>query len=463
MALPNASSSRVSASAARSPHSVRVAVITPFELADITLESDVTSQAAPASQASQWNARITRELRTATSVILNDAQLILPSGTAQPLDADVAVIIAETACDPVLLQRVVQRTAAALDAALLEQGVPDHSVDLAARIVLVTPESDCVRPKGLSAHFSLETANTSLMPFITGVLASLSGVREMRRELALLGRVVQSMRSELEERNEELQLAALVQRDFLPLELQPIHGVHVGAFYRPLAGVSGDVYHLEQLDDEHLAFFLADAVGHGIPAALLGMAVCRSLELVDRTHGTVKILGPSETLARANRRLVEHQRATTRFATAIAGVLNCRTRRLRLASAGHPAAVLLRAGEAPQELLCDGGILGVFPDEHFAEIEVELRANDRLLLYSDGFEQAFGGAQTPRHLEEFGKLAGAFGALQYIERLTQQVDGEAGSLHQADDLTLLCLSIDHAQEKAGASEQTTMHATRHAA
>jgi hypothetical protein len=138
MALPNASSSRVSASAARSPHSVRVAVITPFELAD--------------SQASQWNARITRELRTATSVILNDAQLILPSGTAQPLDADVAVIIAETACDPVLLQRVVQRTAAALDAALLEQGVPDHSVDLAARIVLVTPESDCARNSQHIAH-----------------------------------------------------------------------------------------------------------------------------------------------------------------------------------------------------------------------------------------------------------------------------------------------------------------------
>lgn len=392
--------------------------------------------------ASWWHERIARELRAATSTLLTEIHLTLPSGAPQPLDADIAVVIVDGSHDAARVQRLLQRTAAAMDAALIEQGVPDHSADLASRIVLVAPSTDGARPKGICASFTTATAETALLPFLTGVSASVSGVREMRRELALLGRVVQSMRGELEERNEELQLAALVQRDFLPLELPPVHGVHVGAFYRPLAGVSGDVYHLEQLDEDHLAFFLADAVGHGIPAALLGMAVCRSLELVDRTHGGAKILGPGETLSRANRRLVDHQRATTRFATAIAGVLNCRTRRLRLASAGHPAAVLLRAGEAPQELVCDGGLLGVFPDEQFTEVEIELRSNDRLLLYSDGFEQAFGGAETPRHLVEFGKLAGAFGATQFIERLTQQVDGEMGSLHQADDLTLLCLSVE---------------------
>ena len=117
----------------------------------------------------------------------------------------------------------------------------------------------------------------------------------------LLGRVVESLRAELEERNEELQLAALVQKDFLPAPLAPLHGVRVASLYRPLAQVSGDVYHIEQLDDDRIAIFLADAVGHGIPAALLGMAVCRSLETTDRIDGQLRLLGPGETLARANR------------------------------------------------------------------------------------------------------------------------------------------------------------------
>ena len=133
---------------------------------------------------------------------------------------------------------------------------------------------------------------------------------------------------------------------------------------------------------------------------------------------------------------------TTRFATAIAGVLDCRTRRLRLAVAGHPPAVLLRPGEPARPIEADGGLLGIFADERYDEIELALEPNDRLLFYSDGFEQAFTEGGDPRHVEAFGELSGILDGAQLVEEIAARIDERHGSLHQADDLTLLCISVE---------------------
>jgi serine phosphatase RsbU (regulator of sigma subunit) len=419
-----------------------------------TVRIAVLGVAPEGAAAATWRARIESEI-AGTSVSLLDLTPILDTGLAHQLDAEIVILVAGS--DPAVAARALDRAMHAVEALANDA----HSI-ASARVVSVSDAIPACGGSGRTATFdafTVERAERELIAFLRGVVTCASSLREARRELALLGRVVDSMRGELEERNEELQLAALVQRDFLPLPVPPLHGVRVASFYRPLAGVSGDVYHLEQLDEDRIAIFLADAVGHGIPAALLGMAVCRSLETVDRTHGIPRWLGPAETISRANRRLVDSQRATTRFATAIAGVLDCRTRRLRLATAGHPAAILLRPGEAPRPIECEGGLLGIFPDEPYEEIELELQPNDRILFYSDGFEQAFSENGCARHVEEFGTLSGILDADQFIEEISSRVDAQSGSLHQADDLTLLCVSIGaavdaHADAHADARVET---------
>ena len=55
----------------------------------------------------------------------------------------------------------------------------------------------------------------------------------------------------------------------------------------------------------------------------------------------------------------------------------------------RPPPLIFHANGDCTELKTEGGLLGVFPDEHYAQIEVELAVDDRMLLYSDGFEQAF--------------------------------------------------------------------------
>jgi sigma-B regulation protein RsbU (phosphoserine phosphatase) len=397
----------------------------------------VISPAANAAEAALWRDRIDAAIPHASVALLAVESLMEPNGAPVHLDVEVAVLFAPDAQG---------EADADVDALLrsVERGANDPNAITSARVIEVGDAARLHAPRSGVDFLSRATAGDELIPFLRGTLACAQGLRTARREIALLGRVVESMRAELEERNEELQLAALVQKDFLPAPLAPLHGVRVASLYRPLAQVSGDVYHIEQLDDDRIAIFLADAVGHGIPAALLGMAVCRSLETTDRIDGQLRLLGPGETLARANRRLYEHQRATTRFATAVAAVLDCRTRVMRVATAGHPPAILLRPGEAPRPLEGEGSLLGVFPDERYDEIELELRPNDRLLFYSDGFEQAFSENGTARHVEAFGALSGVLDADELVQRIASGVDRHTGSLHQQDDLTLLCVSVEHA-------------------
>jgi len=384
--------------------------------------------------AEDWRNRLCREMPGVTAVHLSADVLKTPSGTPMHLDVEVVVVFAGE-------ERAAAESALKSTLEAVEPPESENALPHAVRVIAI---SDLIGADAIHAgHDAMPAgaADAELLPFLRGILACAPTLRDARRELALLNRFVGSMRNELEERNEELQLAALVQRDFLPLPAPELLGVRVATFYRPLAQVSGDVYHVEQVDEDRLFLFIADAVGHGIPAALLGMAVCRSLETTERSHGQLRLLGPGETLARANVRLAEHQRATTRFATAIAAVLDCRRRTIRLAAAGHPPAILLRAGEAPRHIECDGGLLGIFPDEVYTEIELALEPHDKLLFYSDGFEQAFTDEGSPSHFKEFAALAEIDDPETVVQEIASRIDAQSGSLHQADDLTLLCISV----------------------
>ena len=96
--------------------------------------------------------------------------------------------------------------------------------------------------------------------------------------------------------------------------------------------------------------------------------------------------------------------------TAVYAVLDCRTRRLTIAGGGHPHPLLMTTDGMTHLLETSGGLIGVFDGEQYDQRELTLSADDRLLIYSDGFEQAFpdpGGdayqrrLPTTRYLDEF--------------------------------------------------------------
>jgi len=139
----------------------------------------------------------------------------------------------------------------------------------------------------------------------------------------------------------------------------------------------------------------------------------------------------------------------SRFATAVYAVVDCRRRVMTVATAGHPPPFMIRKNGEQEFLDTSGGLLGVFENEVYDQLEVPLAPGDRLLLYSDGFEQAFpdtsgkAGCRANNHYRtEFGKLSELDDPQDMIDAISRRLDVQQGSLNQADDLTLLCVQAD---------------------
>ncbi len=294
---------------------------------------------------------------------------------------------------------------------------------------------------------------------ILRTLASQTAIlAEFKTDVDMLRRQQAGLVTQIGRMDEELRLAAKLQREFLPPRLPEVPGLAFRVLYRPATYVSGDIYDLIRLDEDHVGLFIADAVGHGVPAALMTVYIKQSLqtkEIGPMFPRNYRIVPPGEALARLNAQLVALQVEGVHTATAFYGVLNCRTLDLRYARAGHPLPLLLQPDGSNRLLESEGALLGVFPEETFEEASTVLNSGERLLLYSDGFETAFASDGTDRrkkkglasnqYFQEFTDLAcGPLGPA--MDRLAAKLDRQAGSLNQVDDMTVVCVAVDDADQ-----------------
>jgi len=288
----------------------------------------------------------------------------------------------------------------------------------------------------------------------------------LARDVQMLHAQSAGMAGQFDKIDEELRMALKIQREFLPKALPEVDGLAFDVLWRPACYVGGDIYDVVRLDENHVGIFIADAVGHGMPAALMTIFIKQATVMRQITPGIgpgYRIAPPGEALAGLNRAMIEQDAGAASLGTAVYGVLNTQTQRLTLARAGHPAPLLLRGNGQTQWLEPDGAMLGVFPEEVFEEQVTDLQDGDRLILYSDGFEVAFPGCEGKGRLanehfvSEFEGLRLGSGQ-EALDFLQGRLDEQSGSLNQRDDLTVVCTSVkslaDVAHRRAEADRVT---------
>jgi phosphoserine phosphatase RsbU/P len=316
-----------------------------------------------------------------------------------------------------------------------------------------------VQPLGAAVQSGVVAAPPGAAPAaLCAVLRTLwshaEAVADLHAEVSYLRAHQTGLCGQIDKMDEELRLAARMQREFLPARLPVIEHLDLSVLFRPAGHVSGDIYDIFPVDEDHLGILLVDAVGHGVPAALMTVYLKQSLRVKEIHPGpraAYRIIPANEALAALNRDVIHHQGDHVLTATAWYGLLNHRTLELRHARAGHPAPILFKADGRVQSLEPEGGLLGVFPEEQYELMPTQLEAGDRLLIYTDGFEVAFrpegpssgaakAGLANRQYLEEFKELAQ--GPLdEAVGRLAHRLDQQAGSLNQLDDLTVLCVGV----------------------
>lgn len=278
-----------------------------------------------------------------------------------------------------------------------------------------------------------------------------TAVRGMEQNLRLAQSFHGETSAEIDRLHQELLLAARVQRDFMPKHMPEVEGFEAGVLFRPAGFVSGDTFDVYRLDDHHVGFLIADAMGHGVPAALMTLYISGSLPRKEACGNGYRIVPPGEALTRLNNSLQECLAGPARFVTAICGVVDTRTGRVDIACAGHPAP--LRVGpHGARAVEVSGMLLGVVNDYHYEQVTIMLEDDELLVMHSDGIEAAFaprsgvhadtqGHLPPPYlpHLAAMGRGDACRDVDLAIRRLSTVIDAQSGSLHQDDDLTVLVL------------------------
>ncbi len=188
----------------------------------------------------------------------------------------------------------------------------------------------------------------------------------------------------------DLDRAEVIQRALLPQQPPNMPGWCMETLYSPGSSVGGDFYDAVALDEDHLGLVIADAAGHGVAAAMLSVLFKLRLRQVDREGNALQ---PRQVLEQLNRSLYDMLSAPGAFITATYILLDLKSGRGKLASAGHPPCVMSSESGDAQMLERTGPALGLEENPSFGEHEFELKPGNRLMLYTDGILE--GGPDSP--------------------------------------------------------------------
>lgn len=220
-------------------------------------------------------------------------------------------------------------------------------------------------------------------------------------------------RANTTERN--LQLAARLQRSFLPRALPEVDGISFSAAYLPQDFVSGDTYEVRLLAPGKIAVYTLDAVGHGVRAALLTTLLRSVFRPLDGTT----IRPPGDVLAELNQHLLDAQLEESPTAAFCYGVLDCRALTLELANAGHPTPVRMSSAGGAERIGPSGLLLGVDPTV-YETATIALSKNERVFFFTDGAD--------PNYDHSFADQLSLHKGLS----LEDQVGGALGAVIQLD-------------------------------
>jgi len=238
----------------------------------------------------------------------------------------------------------------------------------------------------------------------------------------------------------ELDTAARIQSAFNTTTLPALESCRLGCLWKPADRLSGDVYEISTHADRWITLFLADVVGHGLGPALMTMMIRQTITACQRDRAGVP--SPSQLLSSINSVLLNRTGEETHFATAICVVIDTHTATASLAGAGHPAALIRSLDGTTQRIPSRGALLGVFAEEAFPTSTIPLCQGDRLMLYSDGFEQVFGSGVDGVEAALL-ESAGRGDPEMVIDDLEDRIRRATEGNRPGDDLTLLCLQLDH--------------------
>ena len=215
----------------------------------------------------------------------------------------------------------------------------------------------------------------------------------------------------------DLALARTTQRRIVNSVQPPLAGWKVETIYRPLIQVGGDIHGWQAIDHGSCLFWIVDATGHGVAAALFTTLAALLFNHASTLSGTAHGI-----LTRVNAEFYTLFSGRS-FMTACCAVVQSNGR-LSFAGAGHPPLLIRRQNGSVEALPSLTTMIGLYPAAEIDATVTTLAPGDTALLYTDGLyssKNENGERLTPDALAEaVARLGGSAGFLpRVIEELNQ--------------------------------------------
>jgi sigma-B regulation protein RsbU (phosphoserine phosphatase) len=188
--------------------------------------------------------------------------------------------------------------------------------------------------------------------------------------------------------------AQQIQASILPRRAPVFAGYDVAGRTSSMHGMGGDLFDFIPLSEKLLGITIADASGHGLPAALQVRDVYVGLRMgLSRDFKIVR------TVERLNE-IIHRSSLKSRFVSTFYAELESNGNFIYV-NAGHPPPFHIAAGGEVTRLIHGGPVLGPLPSASYERGMVSLAGGDMVVLYTDGITEALASGDTTRR-EEYG-------------------------------------------------------------
>ena len=257
--------------------------------------------------------------------------------------------------------------------------------------------------------------------------------------------------------DKDLEIAKQIQQSALPSVFPPYPNRKDFSIYASMNAakeVGGDFYDFYLVDENHLAFVIADVSGKGIPGAMF-MMTSKTLIKSFAESG----LPVHEVLTNVNTQLCQNNEAGM-FVTAWMGILDLQTGMIKYANAGHNPP-LVKHKDGSYEFLKGkvNFVLAGMDMVKYKEQELQLQPGDEIYLYTDGVTEAHNSKNElfgeERLLESLNSTKG-----MTVESICKKVKDDVKSFvceaEQFDDITMLCVRLNEIDSDIGITVTPSM-------
>lgn len=264
-----------------------------------------------------------------------------------------------------------------------------------------------------------------------GIIGAIEVYRDKGVEKRLQIELVEKNRSFTEEQVS----ASAIQRSLLPPK-GFMRALCMDYYFRPAELLSGDFFDVMQIDDDHVVFYIADAVGHGFSSSMTTVFISQTM----RNMAPELLVDPTVAMLELVHRFRELNLPDTMYFTMFLGVYSLKNRKLTYVNAGHDCPPLIKREGNVRLLLNAGFPVTPLVEASFYECRSEyIQRGDEILLYTDGMTECRSRSGEQFGVEGLRKLFREVGEeplSHIIDRLREFVQSEI-----VDDMTCLYLKI----------------------